>query len=189
MSIVVAIPVKQSSGEQITEFISVVANDLTTWTYTTPQNHITVKNLGVEPITVTINAENITVNVGESVSRSVTITEISAITVDANSPLTNQINVVSIIDPPLPDVGPITWADVTGKPSTYPPTIGVTAVTAKAGNYVPAWSEVTGKPTTFSPPAATAATIGGVKQAAHVDPASGTVTDVVNALIAAGQMA
>ena len=40
-----------------------------------------------------------------------------------------------------------TWASITGKPSTFDPTIGTTATTAKAGNYVPAWSEVTGKPT------------------------------------------
>lgn len=43
------------------------------------------------------------------------------------------------------------WSQITGKPSTFPPTIGTTASTAKAGNYVPAWSEVTGKPTTFAP--------------------------------------
>lgn len=40
-----------------------------------------------------------------------------------------------------------TWSSITGKPSTFDPTIGTTATTAKAGNYVPAWSEVTGKPT------------------------------------------
>jgi len=56
------------------------------------------------------------------------------------------------------------WAQVTGKPATYPPTIGATATTAKAGNYVPAWAEVTGKPTTFTP-------------AAH-NQAWGTITDV-----------
>lgn len=44
-----------------------------------------------------------------------------------------------------------TWAGVSGKPATFPPTIGTTAATAKAGNYAPAWSEVTGKPTTFAP--------------------------------------
>lgn len=33
--------------------------------------------------------------------------------------------------------GEVTWADVTGKPSTYAPTIGTTATTAKAGNYTP----------------------------------------------------
>ncbi|WP_223863083.1 head fiber protein, partial [Enterobacter hormaechei] len=38
-------------------------------------------------------------------------------------------------------------------------------------------------------PAATTTTLGGVKKAAHVDPASGTVADVVNALIDAGIMA
>lgn len=39
------------------------------------------------------------------------------------------------------------WSEVTSKPTTFPPTIGTTATTAKAGNYVPAWSEITGKPT------------------------------------------
>ena len=44
-----------------------------------------------------------------------------------------------------------TWGEVSGKPATFPPTTGSTAATAKPGNYVPAWSEVTGKPTTFTP--------------------------------------
>lgn len=39
-----------------------------------------------------------------------------------------------------------TWASLTGKPATFPPTIGTTASTAKAGNYVPTWGEVTSKP-------------------------------------------
>lgn len=39
-----------------------------------------------------------------------------------------------------------TWASVTGKPATFPPTIGTTAATAKAGNYTPAWGDVTSKP-------------------------------------------
>lgn len=30
--------------------------------------------------------------------------------------------------------GAVAWADVTGKPSTFPPTIGTTAATAVAGN-------------------------------------------------------
>lgn len=42
--------------------------------------------------------------------------------------------------------GTVAWADVTGKPSTFPPVIGTTATTAKAGNYTPAWDDVTGKP-------------------------------------------
>ena len=46
-----------------------------------------------------------------------------------------------------------TWGEVSGKPATFPPTIGTTASTAKAGNYQPTWSEVSGKPSTF--PAAT----------------------------------
>ena len=38
-------------------------------------------------------------------------------------------------------------------------------------------------------PAATASTLGGVKQAAHVDGASGTVQQIVDSLVAAGIMA
>ena len=37
-----------------------------------------------------------------------------------------------------------TWANLTGKPDTFPPTIGTTASTAKAGNYTPTIAEVTG---------------------------------------------
>lgn len=43
--------------------------------------------------------------------------------------------------PPAP-----TWASVTSKPATFPPIIGTTATTAKAGNYQPTWAQVTGKP-------------------------------------------
>lgn len=50
--------------------------------------------------------------------------------------------------------GPVAWADISGKPTTFPPVVGTTATTAKAGNYVPAWADVTGKPTI---PAAVAA--------------------------------
>lgn len=35
-----------------------------------------------------------------------------------------------------------TWAEVSGKPATFPPTIGTTAATAKAGNYAPTTMEV-----------------------------------------------
>jgi len=31
----------------------------------------------------------------------------------------------------------VAWADVTGKPATFPPVVGTTATTAKAGNYQP----------------------------------------------------
>ena len=48
-------------------------------------------------------------------------------------------------------LSPVAWADVTGKPATFPPTIGTTATTAKAGNYVPTYAEITGKPATFAP--------------------------------------
>lgn len=36
----------------------------------------------------------------------------------------------------------VAWADVTGKPATFPPTVGTTATTAKAGNYTPTSTEV-----------------------------------------------
>lgn len=42
--------------------------------------------------------------------------------------------------------GSVTWDTLEGKPSTFPPTIGTTATTAKAGNYQPTWSQVTSKP-------------------------------------------
>lgn len=35
-----------------------------------------------------------------------------------------------------------TWANLSGKPATFPPTIGTTASTAKAGNYTPTTNEV-----------------------------------------------
>lgn len=72
--------------------------------------------------------------------------------------------------------GAVAWADVTGKPTTFPPVVGTTATTAKAGNYVPAWTEITSKPTTFAPVAATASVVGGVKMAATQ--AASTATDV-----------
>lgn len=37
---------------------------------------------------------------------------------------------------------PVTWTDVTGKPTTFPATLGTTSATAKAGNYKPTWSEI-----------------------------------------------
>lgn len=84
--------------------------------------------------------------------------------------------------------GAVAWADITGKPATFPPVIGTTATTAKAGNYVPAWSEITSKPTTFAPVAATATVVGGVKAAATqadstASDVAGLVTDF-NALLA-----
>lgn len=45
----------------------------------------------------------------------------------------------------------VSWADVEGKPTTFPPTIGTTAETAKPGDYTPTWGDVTGKPATFAP--------------------------------------
>ncbi|MBN2980122.1 hypothetical protein [Cohnella algarum] len=34
------------------------------------------------------------------------------------------------------------WAGITGKPSTFPPTIGSTSLTAKAGNWTPAAADI-----------------------------------------------
>lgn len=42
--------------------------------------------------------------------------------------------------PPAPQT--VTWSDVTGKPTTFPPTIGGTATTAKAGDWYPTWAQV-----------------------------------------------
>lgn len=69
-----------------------------------------------------------------------------------------------------------TWAEVTGKPTTFAPIIGTTATTAKAGDYVPAWGDVTGKPTTFTPTigaTATTAAAGNHNHAVTADAASG----------------
>lgn len=49
------------------------------------------------------------------------------------------------------DVKKTAYSDITGKPSTFPPTVGTTASTAKAGDYVPTYAEVKDKPTTFAP--------------------------------------
>lgn len=40
--------------------------------------------------------------------------------------------------------GTPSWAVITGKPATFPPTIGTSATTAKAGNWTPAISDVSG---------------------------------------------
>lgn len=78
----------------------------------------------------------------------------------------------------------VSWDDIQDKPSTYPPTIGVTADTAKAGNYQPTWSQVTGKPTTFTP------TIGNTATTAlagdTVIPSPSTTTPLANGTATAG---
>jgi len=99
-----------------------------------------------------------------------------------------SISVADIISGSGGGGGAVAWADITGKPATFPPVIGTTATTAKAGNYVPAWSEITSKPTTFAPVAATTSVVGGVKMAATqadstASDAAGLVTDF-NALLA-----
>lgn len=47
----------------------------------------------------------------------------------------------------------IAWEDVSGKPTTFAPQIGLTSTTAKAGNWKPTWTDVQSKPTAFSPSA------------------------------------
>lgn len=42
------------------------------------------------------------------------------------------------------------WAGISGKPATFPPTLGTTSDTAKAGNYTPDWADVTSKPSTVA---------------------------------------
>lgn len=41
------------------------------------------------------------------------------------------------------EAGPVTWADVAGKPATFPPTVGTTAATAAAGNHTHTAATVT----------------------------------------------
>lgn len=38
------------------------------------------------------------------------------------------------------------WADITNKPATFPPTLGLTADTAKPGNWACAWGDIIEKP-------------------------------------------
>lgn len=92
----------------------------------------------------------------------------------------DSISIADVIAAASGGGGAVAWADVTGKPATFPPTIGTTATTAKAGNYAPAWTEVTAKPTTFAPVAATASVVGGVKMAETQ--ADSTATDVAGLL-------
>jgi hypothetical protein len=44
------------------------------------------------------------------------------------------------------DGGPVDWTDVQNKPATYPPEIGTTGTTAKAGDYEPEWGDIQSKP-------------------------------------------
>lgn len=89
-------------------------------------------------------------------------------------------DLVDNTDPANPVIDNPTWAQVTGKPTTFAPSahtheiadvnglqgalddkldsadaleIGTTATTAKAGDYQPTWAQVSGKPTTFAPAA------------------------------------
>lgn len=93
-----------------------------------------------------------------------------------------------------------TWAQVTGKPATYPPTIGTSAATAAAGNHNHntvyytkaevdaaiatggttsiAWSAVTGKPATFPPVIGTTSAVAAAGNHTHSGylPASGSAS-------------
>lgn len=129
------------------------------------------------------------------------------------SPAANDVGLGDIIQTlQAGEGGPtsIAWADVTGKPATFPPTLGTSATTALAGNGTAAAATklatartislaggVTGSASfdgsanvsiTATAAAATTATVGAVKQAATQ--ANSTATDVagvvadLNALIA-----
>ena len=52
---------------------------------------------------------------------------------------------------PTATFGAVTWSDITGKPTTFPPTIGTTSTSAAAGNHTHQWLAITDKPTTFPP--------------------------------------
>lgn len=72
--------------------------------------------------------------------------------------------------------GSTAWGDITGKPATFAPTIGTTAMTAMAGN--------TAIPPVYTLPAAGTA-IGGVKKGAAVPNAvEGGELATLNALLA-----
>lgn len=73
----------------------------------------------------------------------------------------------------------VTWGSITGKPTTFPPTIGTTATTAKAGNYVPTWAEITSKPTTFAPSIGTTAT---TAKAGNYAPTAAEVLTAIQAM-------
>lgn len=78
---------------------------------------------------------------------------------------------------PIPDAA--TWANLSGKPATFPPTIGTTASTAKAGDYTPTTNEV-------SASLKAKAEIAALTEIA--DPTTATPEDVataINAIIAA----
>lgn len=42
--------------------------------------------------------------------------------------------------------GSVEWDDVQNKPATFPPEIGTTGTTAKAGDYEPEWDDIQSKP-------------------------------------------
>ena len=45
----------------------------------------------------------------------------------------------------------VTWATLTGKPSTFPPDAHNHNALYRPISYVPSWAEITSKPTTFTP--------------------------------------
>lgn len=108
-----------------------------------------------------------------------TASDLSGVVKSVNGNLPDAAGNVSITTSGSGTVG---WADITDKPATYPPTIGSTATTAKAGNYVPAWGEITGKPTTFAPAthSHTATDLSGVVKTVNGTSPDGTGNVVVN---------
>lgn len=72
----------------------------------------------------------------------------------------------------------VSWDDITDKPTTFAPTIGTTATTAKAGNYAPTWTEVTSKPTTFAP---TIGTTASTAKAGNYTPSTAEVSTALKA--------
>lgn len=90
--------------------------------------HQSVISAGESTFTVEFGAEDITVTYERT------------IVIPSGTRLILQINRAA------PDVE-VQWSDIDGKPSTFPPVIGTTSSTAKAGDYQPSWGDVTGKPT------------------------------------------
>lgn len=85
--------------------------------------------------------------------------------------------------------GDVTWDSIKNKPATFPPTIGTTATTAKAGDYQPQWDDITDRPPIppdYILPAATPTELGGVKKgAAMADLEEGADTvKAINQLLA-----
>jgi len=89
---------------------------------------------------------------------------------------------------PVGPPGTTEWSGITGKPATYPPTIGTTSTTAKAGNWQPAAADITdattvGRNVLKAADAAAARTAIGAEAAANKGQANGYAPLDGNALI------